>query len=302
MVKQIIKQYKWYLLALIFLVIGECLLVGFIGWWREFFWDAVEKKELHNFFVLIAQFTGAALGICIISGYTTYLISFISLLIRTDLTKKALKCPYDTIEGGEQRVQEDCHSYPYYGLSLLVNTLRNILILGTFAVIIVIQVGATYLWIPVVYTMVGTGVACKIALPLIRLNYDMQVVESAFRRWVQKRTWIKYSDVFTKLEFMQAYYKVFKVNKNLFITTKKLSYFQSFYNQITVIVPYLILFSLYFSGKIVFGVFMQVASSMNHVIDSLSYIINSFNDINNWLSCRRRLKELGVLDAKNKTD
>ncbi len=287
--KSSLSKYKWYILGAVVLVICECVLVGGIGVWREYFWEAVQKKELHNFLVYVAEFAGMALGICLISGYVTYLISYISLKIRTDLTNIALTKPYYEIEGGEQRVQEDCFNYPFYAVTLLVGILRNVLVLGTFAVIITIQVGALYLLVPVVYTIIGTLIAAWIAKPLIKLNYGIQVVEAAFRRFVANKAG------FALTTENEKYAAVFNVNKSLFITTKKLSYFQSFYNQITVIVPYLILFPLYFGGKIVFGVFMQVASSMNHVIDSLSYIINAFNDINNWLSCRQRLKELGVI-------
>lgn len=293
LVKNLVKKYKYYLILTLGLVICECLLVGYIGYWREFFWEAVQNKQLHNFFVRIGQFTLAALGICLISGYTTYLISYISLLVRTDLTRIAINKPYNCIEGGEQRVQEDCFNYPFYAITLLVGILRNVLVLGIFVVIITVQLGPIYLLLPIIYTLVGTVIAGWIAKPLIKLNYLMQVVEARFRRYVHTS---KPGEHLTNLRYQE----VFDTNKQLFMRTKYLSYFQSFYNQITVIVPYLILSPLYFGGKIVFGVFMQVASSMNHVIDSLSYIINSFNDINNWLSCRKRLQELGVLDAKTK--
>jgi putative ATP-binding cassette transporter len=293
--KTCLSKYKWYVLGVILLVLGECVLVGGIGVWREYFWQSVQDKDLNKFILYVGEFTLMALAACLISGYTTYLISYLSLLVRTDLTKIALTKPYQAIEGGEQRVQEDCYNYPFYAVTLLVGILRNTLVFGTFVVIITIQVGPMYLLLPIIYTLVGTGIAGWIAKPLIKLNYMMQVVEAQFRREVLKRA----SDYIGILRTTH-YNDVFHTNKRLFITTKKLSYFQSFYNQITVIVPYLILCPLYFGGKIVFGVFMQVASSMNHVIDSLSYIINSFNDINNWLSCRRRLQELGVLNVKRK--
>jgi ABC-type uncharacterized transport system fused permease/ATPase subunit len=84
-------------------------------------------------------------------------------------------------------------------------------------------------------------------------------------------------------------------NYKLFVKTKYLQYFQSFYNQITVIIPHLILIGLYFTGRITFGIFMQVASSMAEIINNLSFILNSFSEINRFLSCRRRLKELQII-------
>ena len=52
----------------------------------------------------------------------------------------------------------------------------------------------------------------------------------------------------------------------------------------------------YFSYKISFGVLMQCGASIGHIIDSLSYFINSFNDINRLISGHRRLKEINFLN------
>lgn len=287
--KALLVRYKWHMALILFLVMVEVGLVGGIGTWREFFWDAVQKKDLNRFLVYIAEFAGMALGICLISGYTTYLISLVSLRMRTDLTERAVTLKHDEIEGGEQRVQEDCFFYPLNAITLLTGLLRNALVFIIFVVIITVQVGPLYLIVPLVYTLIGTFVAAKIANPLIKLNYMMQVVEAKFRRSIFK------APRGSKITDM-GYMEVWDTNKAFFAANKRLSYFQGFYNQVTVIVPYAILFPLYFSGIILFGVFMQVASSMNHVIDSLSYVINSFKEINNWLSCRKRLKEMGVIE------
>lgn len=285
-------KYKYYYLGILVLVLLECSGIAFISVWRESFWQSVENKQLHSFFNMLGLFSIVALLLCFISGYTTYLISYLSLLIRTDLTEKALSKDHHLIEGGEQRVQEDCHNYPFYLLNILVGLSRNIIVFVTFCVIIVLQVGPIYLILPIIYTLIGTGCAAKLAKPLINLNYQNQNVEAAFRRWVLRMG----SIVIEKpLKLYESYKAVFDNNKQLYVATKKLSYFQSFYNQITVIVPYLLLFSVYFSGKITFGIFMQVAASVAGIIDSMSYLINSFNDINNMLSCRRRLKELKVI-------
>ncbi len=280
------KKYKWYIIGIIALVLAEVSLVGGIGVWREYFWAAVEKRQLHDFFILLSYFAGAALGACLISGYTQYLISYVSLLLRTELTAISLELKHSKVEGREQRIQEDCFSYPLLAIGLLVGLLRSFLILGTFIVIVTVQVGVSYILLPILYVLIGTGLAFKLDKPLINLNYLNQRFEAGLR----KTLFLKEESAIVK-----AYHKVRDNNLDIFITTKKLAYFQSFYNQVTVIVPYVLLFAVYFSGKIAFGVFMQVASSMAHIIDSMSYLINSFNDINKFLSCKKRLKEMGVI-------
>ncbi len=279
-----LNKYKWYFIAIIVLVLIEVVLVGVIGVWREYFWDAVEKKQLYSFMVLMAVFLVAALIACVVSGYTQYLISYVSLLIRADYTEIALKTDYTGIEGHEQRIQEDCYNYQFYGITLLVNVLRNVLILGTFVALTIIQVGSIYLILPTLYVIIPTLFAYYIARPLINLNYMNQCLEAGLRKSILNKYYSQF-----------IYNQVFDNNKDLFHATKRLTYFQSFYNQITVVIPYLLMFSIYFSGKITFGIFMQVAGSISHIIGALSYLINSFDSFNQFLSCQKRLKEMGVI-------
>lgn len=280
----------WYIGIIILLVLAECGLVGFIGVWREWYWQAIVQKDITHFFKLVGEFAAAALGACFINGRTSYVINYFSLQIRTNLTKNALETNERfKVEGFEQRIQDDCFRYPLLGITLLSNILKNIFVLVTFAIIIIMQVGVWYLLLPLGYVILGTLIAYLLAHPLIRLNYLNQVLEARFRMVLR---------TFKDSEFNampSTYVQVFANNHSLFKTTKKLNYFQSFYNQITVIVPHLLLFSVYFTGKITFGVFMQIAASMAHIIDAMSYLINAFTDINNFLACRKRLRELKVI-------
>lgn len=276
---KILNYYK-YSGFLLFLIILDCAIGGGIGVWREYYWSSLSNVNLKAWTSLIGIFSALALISCWVSGYSQYLINILSLSLRTKLTKKALKSKsYLTAEGGQQRVQEDCLSYPSLMLSLGSGLIRSIIILIIFSVLIVKQIGALYLIFPLVYAILGTLIAGKIAVPLISLNYLNQVKEAAFRQ------------VLTKLNYILVH----RNNFNLFKRTKYLQYFQSFFNQITIIVPHLILAIPYFSLKISFGVFMQAAAAIAELINSLSFLLNSFSDINRLISCRKRLKELEVI-------
>jgi putative ATP-binding cassette transporter len=271
---------KFCILILIILTLIECSLTGYIGWWREGFWSAVQSRNLDKFFIYIGMFSIAALTTCFVSSYSQYIISYTSLIYRHKLSRKALKIVHKVdVEGKEQRVQEDCFNFPFYLISLIVGFTKNFIILLVFLGILIHQLGLFYLIFPITYAIIGTWIAAKLAKPLLNINYLNQMLEAKFRRMLTK---ISYS-------------KVHKNNLVLFKATKKLAYFQYFYNQITVIIPYLVLYPIYFSAKITFGVFMQCASSMNQIIECLSYFINSFNDINKFRSCKKRLNELGII-------
>lgn len=269
-----------YIIFLSVLLIIDCSLGGYIGFWREKFWNSVSTRDFYLFSIYIAQFSFIALCSCFTAGYIGYLQNIIGLYWRTKLTNKALALQnHITIEGGAQRVQEDCLNYPLLCISLIVGLFKALIMICVFAYILLHQLGWVYLIIPIIYTLMGTLLAGKIAFPLIKLNYLNQVVEAKFRQFLT----------------IKNYVDVHGNNRSLFKTTKFLSYFQSFYNQITVIIPYVILSFLYFKNKITFGVFMQSSSSMIEIISNMSYTINSFNDINRFISCRKRLKELKII-------
>jgi len=274
----ILPRLRRSVLLLVATICIECGLVGYIGVWRESFWQAVNTHNYKMFSLYLVYFSLAALAACLVSGYGQYLGNYVSLILRTRMTRKALKQVHK-VENYQQRIQEDCFLYNQLKISLLSGGIRNIVVLITYSSILVYQLHWTYLTIPILYAIIGTGLAAHIARPLINLNYVNQNLEAGFRQ------------VLSKLN----YSKVYRNNYNMFKTTKYLSYFQSFYSQITVIVPYLILAPLYFGLKISFGVLMQCSASINTIIDCLSYGIQSFNDFNKWLSCRKRLREMRVI-------
>lgn len=267
------------LIAIAILLLVDISITGYISLWREWYWAAVSEHDLPKFIIYMIYFAIAALFSCFISGYSSYLISYTALCIRRKLTQKAFKLDYTKVIAGEQRVQEDCLLYPQLMIQLITGIIRNTLTGIIFASIIWYQMGWWFLLFPFAYALIGTYIAHIIAKPLIHLNYINQNYEARFRQ------------ILTKLN----YAVVHRNNYNLFTTTKRLSYFQNFYNQITVIIPYVVLAGSYFSLQITFGILMQVAASIAEVINSLSFFLNAFNDINKLISCRKRLQEIEVI-------
>ncbi len=276
---KILRPYKLFI-TLTLLILIDCALGGYIAVWRESYWQSLVDKKFYLWLWYIGQFSIIALLSCFVAGFSGYITNIIGLYYRTKFTQVALLSKtHSIIEGGSQRVQEDCMNYPALMIQIITGLFRSTIMIVVFSTIILHQLPTQYFIIPIIYTLIGTYLASKIAKPLINLNYLNQVVEAKFRQLL----------TFTD------YIKVHKNNRRLFKRTKYLQYFQSFYNQITVIIPHLMLLFVYFSGKITFGVFMQVASSMNELISNMSYFINSFDVINRFLSCRKRLKEIGVI-------
>ncbi len=281
-------KYKKHSLGLLLLIAIEVGLVGCIGIWREYFWESLSKVQLNAFLICIGIFSGIALTASLVSGLRKYLVSTLGLQVRTELTNKYMSGTRDmTTEGEEQRVQMDCADYPQLWLSLCSDLILSAMSCVVYVILIVYQLSAIYLLIPLLYVAIGTSISGWIAKPLIYFNYLIQKLEASFRRKLLQKLQVH--------ELNLAFNKIINLKNKIINTTKRLNYFQSFYNQLVVVMPYLLFAPIYFSGIIVFGVFMQVARAVEELVSSMSCIINSFGDINNWLSCRKRLKEIKLI-------
>lgn len=262
---------------LVLLVIVELCLTMYLASWRSTFWDAVEHHNYSVFVHYLIYFIIVALALCFVGSYEGYLITLVSLAMRTQLTKKALLTTIKH-EALSQIQQEDCLKYPQLLIGLIVNGLRNLCLLFIYGYFVV-KVNPLYLLYPVIYAIISSGIGYKLAYPLISLNYLNQNMEAKFRQHL------------TKINYGKAFVNNFHLAK----ATKILGYWQIGVAQISVVLPYICLASLYFSYKITFGTLMQVSSALNAMTDSLSFWLNSFNDINRLLSCRKRLQEIQVL-------
>ncbi len=251
----------------------------YIGLWRESFWSSISNKNLNLFIYYLVIFTIVVIILCIVNGLLGYLSTRYSILWRSELTNKALTSNFKSIEGGEQRVQEDCLAYPTLSCSLTIGLLQCLLAIGTGLYVILRVLTFKFILLSIGYSALSTLIAMKIARPLIKLNYDNQVAEAAFRKTVK----------------IDRYLICSYVNLQIANKIKHLNYFQSFYNQITVVIPFVLLAPMYFSGALGFGLLMQQTSSIRDLITNSSYILNVFDSINKWLSCRKRLKELKIL-------
>lgn len=269
-----------YIFLLCLLVLLECFGVGYLAFWREFFWTSVANKELYNFIKYMAEFSVVVLILTFISGYRGYIVNYFSLLLRTELTNKILyKDDYHDTEGHRQRIQEDCRDYPQLSLTLITGLGMAFIQVLMYSCIIIYSSSWSIYLIALIYTAIGTYLAQRIARPLIDLNYHNQVTEAAFR---QDLTQLSYG-------------KVFNNNWMLFIKLKYLQYFQSFFGQISIIIPMLILAPSYFHGIITFGVLMQLNACIGEIINQGAYGINQFDVINKFLSCKKRLKQMRII-------
>lgn len=271
---------KKFIVFIILLGIIEISLALYLTEWRHVFWNFVEQKNFHGFKVQIGIFTGVALLFCITTAFASYFTTMCAIKWREVLTKRANTTKNTSnIENFSQRVQQDCMDYPILMLNITLGLGKAATYIIVFSVSLYVNYSLFYLTAIIAYAILSTWIARTIAKPLVSLNYRVQVAEATYRNDLSS---LNFS---TCLSLMMG----------MAIKTKHLNYFQTFYGQLSVVLPIMIVAPAYFHGALTLGALMQATGTMGTISDNCSYGIYNFSSINQLLSCRRRLKEISVI-------
>lgn len=259
--------------------IVEIVLVLYLTYWRETFWNFVATKSLVGFTSYLAIFTGVALTLCIVVAMSTYFGLRAAICWREVLNSKAFGLKRTNIENVNQRIQEDCKKYPDLVIAIGGGLIKAIVYIIVFSITLVLNFSWVYLGLIMAYSILSTFIAQYIGYPLIKLNYKTQQAEATYR------------NTLTKISFT----KCVKIQINLARKIKHLEYFQSLYGQLGVIIPLVIIAPKYFTTAMTLGTLMQANSIMSTLTENSSYGINVFKSFNKLLSCRKRLKEIDLI-------
>lgn len=267
---------KKYFYAMGVLGVTEISLALYLTWWREAFWDYVAKRHLDGFIFELCVFAAVALTLCIVSTAAAYCGNLAAIAWRNKLNEHAHTHRSKKLENVPQRIQEDCREYPKLLINLVYGGCKAAIYIVVFSVALVWQFHWWYLGALVAYSLISTWLAKKLAMPLIQLNYDSQQAEATYR---------------TSLRRLQ-YRVCTAINTKIAKRLKKLGYFQVLYAQVGVIIPLLIIAPDYFTSVMTLGMLMKGNSIMSTILENLSYGVQSFDSINLFMSCKRRLNEL----------
>lgn len=274
---------KKYIGLLILLAIVELCLSLYLTVWRETFWNAIAAKQATLFLTQIGVFTGVAFALCFITGMSGYLLTLTAIEWRKILDSRirnrhiAILKKKDRLENIEQRWQSDCQEYPDLFLTIGYGIVKALIFFTVFAVALCYSFHWYYLCVLLVYSLFGTYVTKRVAMPLIALNYKTQQLEATYRKALTKKN-------FLSCTLMQGV---------MATKQKYLAHLQSFYSQAGVVIPLLLISPEYFHTHMLIGALMRFNSIGANVLDNLSYGITSFATINRLMSCRARLKEIG---------
>lgn len=320
------SQEKWkargLLAGVIALTLGQVYMLVLLNGWNNDFYNALQQRAFESFWPLIGQFAGFAFLHIIFAVYAVYVRQILEIKWRNWMTDKYLDrwlghqtyyrlqvAGQDDMDNPDQRIADDVNSFVNLTLGLFVGVIKQATSLVAFVVILWnlsgyldIPLGDTVLSVPgymvfvtLIYSVVGTWLAHKVGRKLIRLNYDQQRFEADFRFSMVRVRENSESVAFYGGEkpemqnFRERFALVIGNFWGLMKRTKLLNFYVNGYAQIAIIVPVLMCAPQYFNGTMQLGGFMQTISAFGRVQDALSYFVESYDSIAQYVAVIRRL-------------
>lgn len=308
-------------LALLATVMGLALMLVWLevqfNQWNNDFYNTFQDKDQAEFFRQLGKFTLLAVVFIVTAVYRQYFQQMLMIEWRTWLTERLLKnwtadrayYRMALLDKGtdnpDQRIAEDLKFFVDYTLSLGVGLLSAVATLIVFVGILWTLSGALevlgvpvqgYLvWIGLIYAIVGTWITHRVGKPLIDLNFNQQRFEADFRfalvRFRENSEGIAlYRGETEELkDFRERFAAVIDNWWSLMVKQKQLGWFTSFYGQLAIIFPYVVVAPRYFSGTMQLGGIFQTASAFGQVQGALSWFIGAYTQFATWKATVDRL-------------
>lgn len=305
------------LAAVVMLTLGLVWINVEINLWYNKFYNAIQEKKLHEFYLLLGKFTLLALGFIVMAVYRLYLQQMLEIEWRTWLNERYLadwlkdRAYYrlQLLERGtdnpDQRIAEDLRMFVSSTLSLSLGLLGSVVTLVSFVAILWALSGALTVWgvsIPgymvwfaIVYAIVGSWLTHRIGKPLIRLGFEQQRFEADYRfslvRLRENSEGVAlYRGERGELEnFRERFSHVITNWWSIMKKQKQLGWFTSSYGQLAVIFPFVVAAPRYFAGAMQLGGLMQTASAFGQVQGALSWFVDAYVSFASWKATVDRL-------------
>jgi vitamin B12/bleomycin/antimicrobial peptide transport system ATP-binding/permease protein len=325
----------WIARSLIALVIGLNIFLVFLNKlfndWNGRFYNALQDKDAAAFRYEIGYFTVLALIFIIAGVYSQWFSQLLTIRWRRWLTNVyvrdwmenrtyyRMELTGDGTDNPEQRIEQDCSFFATQTLGIVTSLLAQIITLVTFTTILWNLSGGFILplfgglnipgymfWAALVYAIVGSVFTYWVGRPLVGINFLQQRYNADFRyRMTRVRENAESIALYRgepdeRRSLAAAFTRIYG-NWWLYMKyNKRLNWLTSFYGQAAIIFPLIVAAPPYFAGTVQLGVIFQTASAFGQVQGALSWFVNSFADIADWMAVVDRLTTFGESMARAK--
>jgi len=311
------RRRAWLLLTIVLLlsfsVTGINVAFSYIG---NYFTNALVKKNQEMAYLFVAvYFCGFLVGIPIMAFYN-YVQNYMGMRWREWMTGEFLHNYFRSrnyyeietngqIDNPDQRIMEDIRSFTRTSLAFLLIILGSLMDLASFTGILwsksVLLVGVV-----LGYSIAGTLFTVLMGRRLVRLNFNQLRYEADFRySLVHVRDNVEsiafYQGEKPEVDRIGNRFRSVLGNFNLLIGWQRnLSFLTTAYSYLPVVLPFLVLFPPYFSGKIEYGDMVQANFAFTQIYAAMSLIVSQIEQITNFAAGVERLSTFSDAIAQEK--
>lgn len=289
--------------------------------WNRPFYDALERRDLHEFFHQLTVFATIAIFLLLLNVMQAWLNQSIRVKLREGLTldligewmrpRRAFRLANAGAIGvnPDQRLHEDAHHLSDLSTDLGVGLLQATTLLITFvSVLWAISSGFVFhiagksfvipgymVWAAVIYAGTASWLSWLVGRPLIRLNVDRYAREAELRFSLMRVN--EHIDAISlaageadekrRLELDLA--AVLEAMRRIVVAVTRLTWVTASYGWVTVVAPIVIAAPIYFAGDISFGGLMMAVGAFNQVHAALRWFVDNIGSIADWRATLQRV-------------
>jgi vitamin B12/bleomycin/antimicrobial peptide transport system ATP-binding/permease protein len=290
--------------------------------WNKPFYDALSRRDLHDFMYQLGVFFVIATAILILNVAQRWVVEMLKLKLRQGIVHDLLRdwmLPRRAFwlanAGGpmgvnpDQRMHEDARKLCELSSDLGTGLLQATILFSIFAgVLWTLSNGFTVrfhdkdyeipgfmLWAAVTYAVLGSVLSYWVGRSLISRNSERYAREADLRfslvRINEHLDGISLAageeDERRRVEMHMD--NVLSATRRLVRGLTNLTWITAGFGWITIVAPILVAAPLYFSGKISFGGLMQAAAAFTQAQSSLRWFVDNFSIIADWRATLQRV-------------
>ncbi|SIQ03727.1 ABC transporter ATP-binding protein/permease [Bosea sp. TND4EK4] len=310
------------IMMLIFLVVINQLQVGIslrLSFFNRDFYNAIQEKDANSFWYQLIYVFSVWAAIAVISSLIEMVANYALLIRWRRHMAESFSAAWlrnanhyrialaGTSDNPDQRIAEDTRSFVNQTYNYALPLLTQVSTLVSFSIILwSIPVASTVpgtditvpgfiFWMALIYSVAATWIAHMIGRTLIPLEFEQERREANFRfslarlREYSEQIALMRGEATEQRHLSQRFGEIVTNFYRLIWARVRLTTFTLSFAQANVVVPYLLLAPHYFAGKITLGIMTQVATAFDRVQTAMSFFIDRYQTIAQYIASINRL-------------
>jgi putative ATP-binding cassette transporter len=309
-------------MMLVFLVVINQLQVGIslrLSFFNRDFYNAIQEKDANSFWYQLIYVFSVWAAIAVISNLIEMVANYALLIRWRRHMAESFSAAWlrnanhyrialaGTSDNPDQRIAEDTRSFVNQTYGYALPLLTQVSTLVSFSIILwSIPVASTVpgtditvpgfiFWMALIYSVAATWIAHMIGRTMIPLEFEQERREANFRfslarlREYSEQIALMRGESTEQRHLSQRFGEIVANFYRLIWARVRLTTFTLSFAQANVVVPYILLAPHYFAGTITLGIMTQVATAFDRVQTAMSFFIDRYQSIAQYVASINRL-------------